>query len=87
MFDPLIRAVLGEDRRFTPHCLRHTWASLHLARGTPITWIKEQGGWASAKMLLDVYGPYVPEERRGFSDALSSARETEPDQTSQEGRA
>ncbi len=43
----------------TPHSLRHTWATLHLARGTPIEWVRQMGGWSSAKMLLDVYSHYI----------------------------
>jgi integrase len=60
--------------------LRHTWASLHLARGTPIEWVRVMGGWSSAKMLLDVYGHYMPREMRGFSDSLAPADRTRPHQ-------
>ncbi len=38
----------GKGRRFTPHGPRHTFASLHLARGTNLEWIQTQGGWSSA---------------------------------------
>jgi hypothetical protein len=31
-----------------------------LARSTNIKWIQAQGGWASAKGLLDTYGHYLP---------------------------
>ena len=82
MFDPITRAVLGEHRKFTPHCLRHTWASLHLARGTPITWIKDQGGWTSAKMLLDVYGHFIPHEMRGHANNLAPEHRNRPEQAS-----
>ena len=53
VFYPIVRKVLGRGRRFTPHGLQHTFASLHLARGTNLKWIQAQGGWASAKVLLD----------------------------------
>ncbi len=56
----------------TPHCLRHTFASLHIARGTNLLWIQEAGGWASAKMLLDVYGHFMPTESAGFADAITA---------------
>lgn len=36
--------------RHTPHDLRHTWASLHMARGMPLPWIREQCGWTMAKL-------------------------------------
>ena len=48
-----------------------------MARGTNLKWLQAQGGWASAKMLLDVYGHFMPAETYGFSDAIS----TSPDGT------
>ncbi len=66
-----MRKALGRGRRFTPHGLRHTFASLHLARGTNLKWIQAQGGWSSAKVLLDWYGHYLPTETFGYADALS----------------
>jgi integrase len=38
-----ILPLLG-DCDFTPHGLRHTFASLHLARGTNLKWIQHMGG-------------------------------------------
>jgi len=73
VFDRLVRKALGPGRRFTPHGLRHTFATLHLARGTPIKWIQAQGGWASAKLLLDWYGHFLPSEQHGYADALGAA--------------
>ena len=43
-----------------------------MARGTPLNWILEQGGWTTAKLLLDTYGHFMPSESRGFSDALAA---------------
>ena len=40
---------------------------------TPLKWIHDQGGWSTAKLLLDTYGHYMPSESRGFADALSEA--------------
>lgn len=37
---------------FTWHGLRHTWASRHAEKGTPIMVLKELGGWASLDMPL-----------------------------------
>ncbi len=72
VFSKLVREVLGEGRHYSPHCLRHTWASLHMARGTPLKWIQEQGAWTTAKLLLDTYGHFMPTEMRGFADALTA---------------
>ena len=73
VFRKIVNKALGENRRFSPHCLRHTWASLHMARGTPLKWIQDQGGWTTAKVLLDTYGHLMPTETRGFSDVLATA--------------
>jgi integrase len=75
VFAKVARTTLGPGRRATPHCLRHTWASLHMARGTPLKWIQEQGGWTTAKVLLDTYGHFMPTEARGFADALTTGPE------------
>jgi integrase len=85
-WDPVALGVFGKSRRVTPHCLRHTWASLHLAKGTPIEWVRRMGGWASAKMLLDVYGHFIPREMQGHSNALEPVDRTRPNQGVGRGR-
>jgi integrase len=72
VFNRIVREALGRGKRFTPHGLRHTFASLHMARGTNLKWIQAQGGWASAKVLLDWYGHHLPTEMTGYADALSN---------------
>ena len=32
------------------------------------------GGWASAKLLLDLYGHFLPTETTGFADALDGTK-------------
>jgi len=73
VFRRIVTEALGRGRDFSPHGLRHTFASLHLARGTNLKWIQTMGGWASAKLLLDLYGHYLPTESGGNADALSDA--------------
>jgi integrase len=71
VFDQVVRRALGRGgKRITPHSLCHTFASLHLARGTPINWVQAMGGWASATMLLDRYGHFMREETTAYADAL-----------------
>ena len=72
-FGRLVRRALGPARHATPHDLRHSWVSHHLAAGTPIKWIQERGGWTTAKVLLDVYGHFMPSETRGYADVIAHA--------------
>jgi len=83
VFNPLVKRVFEGKRHLTPHSLRHSWASVHMARMTPLKWIQEQGGWASAKMLLDVYGHFMPTEMGGFANALVGPDRTRPNQGGQ----
>ncbi len=77
---PIVREAFGPSRRFTIHGLRHTWTTLHLSAGTPIKWIQAQGGWSSAKLLLDTYGHFLPREMRGFEEALAFRNQNRPEQ-------
>ena len=76
VFSRIVRRAFGVGRRVTPHMLRHTFASLHLARGTNLKWVQETGGWTSAKMLLDVYGHFMPTESAGYADAITTSNGT-----------
>lgn len=77
VFRRAVEKALGRDRRFTPHGLRHTFASLHLSRGTNLLWVQQQGGWTSPAVLLSTYAHFLPAEVHGFADTLS----TSPDGT------
>ena len=51
----------------------HSERGRSLARGTNLKWLQAQGGWASAKVLLDWYGHFLPTESKGYADALSDS--------------
>ena len=42
----------GIEATFRWHDLRHTWASSHVQRGTPLQELMELGGWSSYEMVL-----------------------------------
>jgi len=56
---------------FTVHCLRHTFASLHLKRGADLLWVSRQLGHASVKITADTYGQWTQPESPGTADAFA----------------
>ena len=73
-FRRIVTRALGPNRKFSPHGLRHTFASLHLAFGTNLKWIQNMGGGSSAKLLLDLYGHFLPTESTAFADAIDGRK-------------
>jgi integrase len=47
-------------RHFTPHCLRHTFASLLLQHGESPAYVQRQLGHASIQLTVDTYGRWLP---------------------------
>jgi len=46
-------------KHFTPHCLRHTFASLLLQEGESAQYVQEQLGHASITLTVDTYGKWL----------------------------
>ncbi len=46
----------GLPLHFSPHCLRHTFASLLLQQGESPVYVQRQLGHASIKLTVDTYG-------------------------------
>jgi len=55
---------------FTPHCLRHTYASLMLQAGESPVYVQRQLGHASIKMTVDTYGKWLPMGNKAAVDRL-----------------
>jgi integrase len=87
VFTRLVRKAIGPtDRKISPHTLRHTWCSLHLARSTNLLWVQRQGGWKSAQTLLQHYTHFIPSELSGYADAIASpdgTRRHQPEERAQ----
>src|SRR5713226_2474520 len=45
---------------FSPHCLRHTFASVLLQQGESPVYVQRQLGHASIKLTVDTYGNWLP---------------------------
>jgi len=60
-----------------PYCLRHTFASLLLKAGAPITYVQAQLGHTSAATTLRFYGKHLPDEKQRFVDRLDARESTD----------
>lgn len=54
------------------HDIRHTTASLLLARGAPVTYVAEQLGHSSPQITLTKYAHYIPSENKGLVNLLGT---------------
>jgi integrase len=57
-------------RSINPHALRHTFASLLIAAGESLAYVKEQMGHSSISITVDIYGHLVPGTNRAAVNAL-----------------
>ena len=55
---------------FSPHCLRHTFASLLLQQGESAVYVQRQLGHASIKLTVDTYGRWLPMGNKAAVDRL-----------------
>ena len=61
-------AVLGAAElpaHSTPHCLRHTFASLLLSDGVSPAYVQRMLGHSSIKLTVDLYGTMAPDGQQG----------------------
>jgi integrase len=73
------RRVLGKadlPKHFTPHGLRHTYASLLLAEGVDVYYVSDQLGHASIELTVSTYGSWLKPKRRAGLDTLDETAST-----------
>jgi hypothetical protein len=72
--------LLGRDQapRYTPHTLRHFFASTALANGIPVHEVSRWLGHASIKTTVDVYGRLVPAAWERCRQTLQQAMRPTP---------
>ena len=57
---------------FSPHCLRHSYASLMLQQGESLTYVQRQLGHASINLTADTYGKWLPLGNKAAVDRLDA---------------
>jgi integrase len=70
-FKPLLKRAELPDIRW--HDLRHTYATLLLARGTHTTYVQKSLGHASVQLTLDRYSHWMPSMGRSTAEAIDEA--------------
>jgi integrase len=56
--------------KHTPYDLRHTFATLHLSKGHPITYVSAQLGHSDPSTTLKWYAHWLPTSDKRFADSL-----------------
>ena len=72
----VMRKVLkaaGLPLHFSPHCLRHTFASLLLQQGESPAYVQRQLGHASIQLTVDTYGKWLPMGNKAAVNRLDDA--------------
>jgi len=83
----ILRPCLQEAglRQINPHLLRHTFASLLLANGESLVYVKDQLGHHSIQITVDTYGHLIPGANKAAVDKLATATICNPPATMQRG--
>jgi integrase len=63
---------------FTPHSLRHSFASILISEGVSLAYVQRQLGHASIKMTVDTYGKWLPMSDKAAVDSLDGASGSKP---------
>ena len=76
----LFRSLLKKAKlplHFTPHCLRHTYASILLAEGVSPVYVQEQLGHATIELTVSTYGRWLKKRAPGALDRLDMTLNSE----------
>lgn len=65
----------GLPDHFTPHSLRHTYATLMLSNGATIQYVQQQLGHRSIQLTVDLYGSWAQQGNATIPDKLDKALE------------
>lgn len=60
----------GLPLHFSPHCTRHTYATLLLSNGESIQYVQQQLGHASITLTVDIYGKWIPLKSSGVQERI-----------------
>ena len=69
VFKRILRAV-GFPLHFSPHSLRHSFASLLLQQRESPAYVQRQLGHASIQLTVDTYGKWLPMGNKAAVDRL-----------------
>lgn len=74
---PMFNRALAKSgiEKFRFHDLRHTWASWHAQKGTPLMVLKELGGWRDLAMVMK-YAHMAESHLTGYADNVNLPRGT-----------
>lgn len=61
-------------RRIRFHDLRHTFGSLLIQAGAPLTYVRDQMGYSSIKITVDIYGHMMPGANIAYMDRLDNVK-------------
>lgn len=65
-----ILARAGLPDHFTPHCLRHTYACLHLVAGVSVYYVSRQLRHSDIRITVGTYGSWLPAGNRAAANRL-----------------
>jgi integrase len=67
-----IAARAGLGTHLTPHCLRHTFAAMHLQRGASVYYVQRMLRHASIEITVKVYGSWLDPGRPELATAMEA---------------